>query len=465
MNFDIETYPHMNQLKILCNNYKVKLYLVGGAVRDMLLNKKPADFDFLISDKIDNIVATFSQITDKKYILFEKKIKVFRYVFDDYTIDLSQFEPNNLESELKRRDFTINAIALDLETKSIIDPTKGIDDLQNRIVKYSNSYIFDEDPIRLIRLFRIAAQLKFDIEKNTLEKAKNLVYLINGVASDRITQELEKFFIINDTYSYILLMDRIGLLDELFKELSYENGCMQSSSHLYDVKSHSLSVYNFVEWSILRMKRIVGEECFEHYYGYYKANRKHIIIALKLAALFHDCSKPFVKQVVGDEISFKNHEIYSAEIFQKYAKKFNFQRKITQITTFLILNHIEPARLFLNWKNNALTDELLYDFFDKFSINGVDLLIFALADTLAKGKIRMINREIFIDFLKDMTCFYFERYANFLKVPQILKADELIELGIENKKLATVLKLLKKNVFLQKIKTKDDAVNFTKQFL
>lgn len=465
MNFDIEAYPNISQLKILCDSYKVKLYLVGGAVRDMLLNRKPTDFDFLINDKIDDIAEAFAQITGKTYILFEKKIKVFRYIFDNCTIDLSQIESNNLEFELKRRDFTINAIALDIKTKSIIDPIKGIDDLKNRTVKYSNCYVFNEDPIRLIRLFRIAAQLKFDIEKNTLEKAKNFVYLINSVPNDRITQELEKFFLLNDTYSYLLLMDRIGLLDELFKELSYENGCMQSSSHLYDVKSHSLSVYNFVEWSILRMKRIVKEECFEHYYSYYQANRKQIIIALKLAALFHDCSKPFVKQVIGDEISFKNHEIRSVEIFQKYAKKFNFQKKITKITTFLILNHIEPARLFLNWKNNTLTDELLYDFFDKFGINGVDLLIFALADTLAKGKIRMINREIFIDFLKDMTCFYFERYVNFLKVPQILKASELVELGVENKKLATVIKLLKKNVFMQKIKTKDDAINFVKQFL
>ncbi|WP_291491590.1 HD domain-containing protein [Desulfurella sp.] len=465
MNFDIESIQFLKLLKTICDKYNVKLYMVGGAVRDILLNKKPIDFDFLVSDKIDEIALEFSQMTNTKYILFEKKIRVFRYVFDNCVVDLSKFDSNNLDLELKRRDFTINAIAFDLDTKSIIDPTKGIEDLRNRVVKYSNCDVFKDDPIRLIRLFRIAAQLKFDIEKNTLQKAKSLVHLIHNIANDRITQELEKFLLINDTFNYVLLMDRIGLLDELFEELSYENGCMQSSSHLYDVKSHSLNVYNFVEWSILRMKRIVGEECFEYYYDYYKTNRKQIIIALKLAALFHDCAKPFVKQINNDEISFKNHEIYSAEIFKKYAKQYNFQNKITKITVFLILNHIEPAKLFLNWKNNTLTDELLYDFFDKFGINGVDLLIFALADTLAKGKIRMVNREVFIDFLKDMTCFYFQRYLNFLKLPQILKPNEMLELGVENKKLSIVIRLLKKNIFLQKIKTKDEAIAFAKQFL
>ncbi|HEX12927.1 MAG TPA: CCA tRNA nucleotidyltransferase [Desulfurella acetivorans] len=465
MNFDIESYQILKSLKIICDRYNVKLYLVGGAVRDILLNKRPIDFDFLVSSKIDKIAAEFSQVTNTKYILFEKKIRVFRYVFNDCIVDLLEFDFNDLDSELKRRDFTINAIAFDLDTKSIIDPTKGIGDIKNRVVKCISADVFKDDPIRLIRLFRIAAQLKFDIEKNTLEKAKSCIYLIHNIANDRITQELEKFFLINDTFNYLLLMDKIGLLDELFEELSYENGCMQSSSHLFDVKSHSLNVYNFVEWSILRMKRIVGEECFEYYFDYYKSNRKQIIIALKLAALFHDCAKPFVKQIDNGEISFKNHEIYSAEIFKKYVKQYNFQKKIVKITIFLILNHIEPARLFLNWKNNTLTDELLYDFFDKFGINGVDLLVFALADTLAKGKIKMVNREVFIDFLKDMTCFYFQRYLNFLKLPQILKPNEILELGVENKKLSVVIRLLKKNIFLQKIKTKDEAIAFVKEFL
>ncbi len=464
MNFDIELYPNIKYLKEICDLYNVKLYLIGGAVRDIILNKKITDFDFLVDCKIEEIATAFKIKTNRKFVLFDKKIKIYRFFFEDFTIDLSELKPKTLEYELERRDFTINSIALDLDTKILIDPLKGLNDLQNRIVRYSNNTIFEDDPIRLIRLFRIAAQLKFDIEKNTLEKAKNSIHLLKNVAFDRITQELEKFFIINDTFNYILLMDRIGLIDELFEELSFENGCMQSSSHLYDVKSHSLSVYNFVEWSILRMKRIVGEDCFANYYNYYKSNRKHIIIALKLAALFHDCGKPFVKQINGNEISFKNHEIYSAEIFKKYAKMYNFQKKITQTTNFLILNHIVPAQLFLEWKNNSLNDELLYDFFDIFQIYGVDLLIFALSDTLAKGKIRMVNREIFIDFLKDMVCFYFERYVNFTKLPQILKANELNKLGIEDSNLSKVIKLIKKYTFLQKIQTKDDALNFARQF-
>ncbi len=465
MNFDIEVYPNIKYLKEICDSYNVKLYLVGGAVRDIILNRKITDFDFLVDCKIEEIVTRFQTKTNRKFILFDKKIKVYRFFFEDFTIDLSELKPKTLEYELERRDFTINSIALDLDTKILIDPAKGLNDLQNRILRYSSSITFEDDPIRLIRLFRIAAQLKFDIEKNTLEKAKNSIYLLKNVAFDRITQELEKFFMINDTFNYILLMDRIGLIDELFEELSFENGCMQSSSHLYDVKSHSLSVYNFVEWSILRMKRIVGEDCFANYYNYYTSNRKHIIIALKLAALFHDCGKPFVKQINGNEISFKNHEIYSAEIFKKYAKMYNFQKKIIQTTNFLILNHIVPAQLFLEWKNNSLNDELLYDFFDKFQIYGVDLLIFALSDTLAKGKIRMVNREIFIDFLKDMVCFYFERYVNFIKLPQILKANELSKLGIKDSNLSKVIKLIKKYTFLQKIQTKDDALNFARQFL
>lgn len=465
MSFDIEPYPYIKTLKSVCDSYNVKLYLVGGAVRDSILNKSISDFDFLVEEKIDDIASAFTQETNKNFILFDKEIKIFRFVFQNCTIDIAQLCPDTIESELARRDFTIDSIAIDLDTKALIDPLNGISDIKNRIVRFSNPNIFKNDPVRLIRLFRIAAQLKFDIDKNTLEQAKNNLSLIKNISADRITQELEKFFIINDTFSYVLLIDRIGLLDELFEDFSYQNGCMQSESHLYDVKTHSLAVYNFVEWSILRMKRILGEDCFLNYYGYYKIHRKELIIALKLAALFHDCSKPFVKQIDNNAVSFKKHEVYSAEIFKKYAKKYNFQKKIAKITFSLILNHIEPAYLFLKWRNNNLTDDLLYDFFDKFQVHGVDLLIFGLSDTLAKGKIRMINREIFIDFLKDMTCFYFERYLNFSKIPQILQANDLLALGLKNADLGKVLKLIRKNTFLQNIKTTEEALAFAKQFL
>ncbi|MGB9755466.1 MAG: hypothetical protein ACPLXO_01170 [Desulfurella sp.] len=465
MNFDIDTYPYIKILKSVCDFYKVKLYLVGGAVRDSILNRSISDFDFLVEEKIDDIAETFAQEINKNFILFNKEIKIFRFVLQNCTIDIAQLYPSTIETELQRRDFTIDSVAIDLDTKVLIDPLNGISDIENRIVKFSNPNIFKDDPVRLIRLFRIAAQLKFDIDKKTLEQAKNNLSLIKNISADRITQELEKFFIINDTFSYVLLIDRIGLLDELFEDFAYQNGCMQSESHLYDVKAHSLAVYNFVEWSILRMKRILGENCFVNYYGYYKLHRKELIIALKLAALFHDCSKPFVKQINNNTISFKNHEAYSAAIFKKYVKKYNFQKKIAQMTIFLILNHIEPAYLFLKWKNNNLTDDLLYDFFDKFQIHGVDLLIFGLSDTLAKGKIRMVNREVFIDFLKDMTCFYFERYLNFLRIPKILEANDLLKLGLKNADLGKSLKLIRKNTFLQNIKTKEEALAFARQFL
>jgi len=463
LDFDIPDY--VKELKELCDRNSVKLYLVGGAVRDILLKRQIADYDFLVEGKLENIANIFSLKINKKFLVYKKKITVYRFFCQSYTIDLLEVKPNTLEDELRRRDFTINAMAIDLNNNALIDPLNGLNDIKSHVVRATHENIFKDDPIRIIRLFRIAAQFKFDIEKNTLDLARQSIHLLSSVAYDRITQELEKFFLINDTFSYVLLMDRIGLIDGLFEDLSYENGCMQSSSHLYDVKSHSLSVYNFVEWSILRMKRIVGEECFDKYYSYYTANRKQIIIALKLAALFHDCSKPFVKQINDSEISFKNHEIHSAEIFKKYAKMYNFSSKISRLTIFLILNHIEPAHLFLKWKNNALNEELLYDFFDKFKIHGVDLLIFALSDTLAKGKIKMVNREIFIEFLKDMVCFYFERYVNFESIPMAIQVSDLKKIGIKDSELSKVIRSIRKNTFLQKIKTKDDALAFAKLFL
>jgi len=454
----IKNDPYLEQILDISKKLGLKVYLVGGAVRDALLNKQTNDYDFVVFDNIEKLAHAIGSELICKMIKYTKKITTYRIFCSLKTIDLSEPRGLSLEEDLTKRDFTINSIAYDLEKDRLIDPLNGVQDIEKRTIRANTDHSMDDDPLRILRGFRLAALFRFDIEANTLKLFSNKVSLLKRVSKERITEELKQLFSLNETFAYLLLMDKVGVIDTLFEDLSLTNGCLQSSKHLYDVKTHSLSVYNYIEWAIVRIPKILGKT-YKRYLIHYAAEREILLPALKLAALFHDAGKPFTKVVIDNTAKFPKHELKSSEIFEKYARDYPFGKKITKLTKFFIEKHIEPSNLYKAWSVGELDDLKKVDFFIEYGEYGIDLLFFALADTLAKGKISASKREVYIAFLREMAQFYYSIEQK-LKGKAIIDGNDILRQypNIEKHKIKDILKQIRKLEIIGSVKTKEEAL-------
>ena len=239
----------------------MKIYQVGGAVRDKILGKIPNDFDFVVvGSNIEQMKQLgFNQVgkdfpvflhpdSKQEYALARKEIKTgnkhtdFEFVF---TPDIT------LKEDLQRRDFTCNAIAFDEETAEYIDYFGGLNDINNKIIRHINAEHFIEDPLRVLRMCRFAAQLDFDVDSTTLNLCANMVEqdMLKHLSVERIWQEFEKAFATGRFYRFIDLMRQIGALikimpevDKLFSVEEYKKYHPEGNTG-----DHTLSALRFVE--------------------------------------------------------------------------------------------------------------------------------------------------------------------------------------------------------------------------
>jgi tRNA nucleotidyltransferase (CCA-adding enzyme) len=167
-------------------------YLVGGAVRDRLLgrNSDYLDLDFVLPEKAVATARAIAKHDKAGFVLLDAQRQIARVVFKNATVDFALQEGSTLEADLRRRDFTINAIAYNPHTQELIDPLQGYADLQQRVLRMVSPANLQDDPLRLLRAYRQAAQLGFDIEPNTQSTIRQLAPLIGQVAAERVRVEL-----------------------------------------------------------------------------------------------------------------------------------------------------------------------------------------------------------------------------------------------------------------------------------
>jgi tRNA nucleotidyltransferase (CCA-adding enzyme) len=199
-------------------------YLVGGAVRDVLLKRKKEyfDLDFVVPDRPIDLAKQIAKIYKAGFVVLDRDREIARVVFKQGTVDIALREGNNLETDLKRRDFTINAIAFHIERQQLIDPFDGVKDLSDRILRMISQANLEDDPLRLLRAYRQAAQLDFAIEPNTRNTITNLAHLITTVAAERVNTEIDYILTSSIGSDWIVAAWQDGLLKPWFPEVNEE---------------------------------------------------------------------------------------------------------------------------------------------------------------------------------------------------------------------------------------------------
>ncbi|MFH0819403.1 MAG: HD domain-containing protein [bacterium] len=312
-------------------------YAVGGCVRDFLLGVKAKDWDITTSALPEQIQKLFPKSvylnkfgTVTIYEIVGKKsavgpIEVTTYRLDEKYSD--QRHPDsvkftrNLNEDLARRDFTINAMALKLSivnrrpTSVIIDPLGGQKDLKNKIIRAVGEpeKRFKEDALRLMRAIRFAATLNYEIEPKTWQAIKKAAFLIKRISIERIRDELIKIISSKQPAEGIEKLKEANLLKHILPELELGIGVDQNKHHIYTIYKHS----------ILSLKYCPSQD-----------------YRVRLAALFHDIAKPQTKQGEGPDATFYNHDIVGARISQKIMRRLNFSREDIDRVSLLIRYHM-----------------------------------------------------------------------------------------------------------------------------
>jgi len=316
--------------KLLDKGYSA--YLVGGCVRDLLLKRKPKDWDITTNAKPEEILEIFggSAFYENRFGTVGVKTKsedetlkvieitTFRQErkYFDFRRPSEVIFTQSLETDLHRRDFTINALALSFDGK-IIDLFNGLLDLEKKVIRAIGNpeERFREDALRLMRAIRLACELNFTIEEKTLKAIKKFSDLIQYISAERIRDEFNRILMSKNAVLGIELLRQTGLLKEILPELDRCYGVGQNKHHIYDVYWHSLKSLEY-------------------------AVKKNYPLYLRLASLFHDIAKPLTKQGEGPDCTFYGHEILGAKMTKKILQRLRYSNEIIQKVTHLVRHHM-----------------------------------------------------------------------------------------------------------------------------
>jgi len=316
-----------------------KLALVGGPVRDAILGRLGNDLDFTTNarpkesekilnkwaDSVWDIGAAFGTVAGKKG---EITVEITTYRSENYEKDSRKPAVEfgeNIEGDLSRRDFTINAMALELTTDepTFIDLFNGVDDLQNKVIKTPGKPedSFTDDPLRMMRAARFMSQLNFTIDESVLVAIKEMAHRLSIISSERVRDEFIKIIMSDNPRLGITLLVECGLADIFLPEIPKLKLEIDEHHHHKDVYEHSLTV---LEQAIALEARLGG------------AN-----LTLRLAALLHDIGKPKTKALIaGGGVSFHHHEVVGAKMTKERLRTLRFDNHIVKDVGQLVFLHL-----------------------------------------------------------------------------------------------------------------------------
>lgn len=400
------------------------IYLVGGIVRDLLAGHPPADIDLVVAGDIVRVAGQIAGKTGGRVIdLGKKGFEVLRVASPETAIDITPLAHPTIESDLLQRDFTINAMAYDVKAQRLVDCTGGHADMRRKKIRMVSPAVFEKDPARLVRAYRLSAVLHYSIAEGTEAAIGRHRHLIGSVAGERVWAELVKIFSIADASPVIMRMAASGLLTAIFPELQPAVGCTQNRHHTLDVFDHSLRVYDELE-SLLspssgRFQSLVDTAGAAQLSGH--------AAMLKYASLLHDVGKPTTRQVDPDgRVRFHGHAAKSAVITAAIGRRLKLSNRQRQVSDAIIRHHIRPLFLYLASENGSLGRRGTVRFFNRCGDLALPIIVHAMADIMAKGKGMQRRDSGFINFCDGLLDAYVDYKDRQAAVPPLISGNDLI---------------------------------------
>lgn len=486
-----ETVSLLQKINENLSSKDIESYIVGGFIRDILLGRVTADIDIAVAGDARDIAEGISEILGGRYVLLDDINKVARIIIFNnenspdvitYVLDFSSFS-ETIEKDLARRDFTIDAMALELgqfmrdfTSIEILDPFNGREDLTKQIVRAVGDRIFMEDPVRLLRAVRLTGELGFQIDQDTENLVKKDARLLAVVPGERTREELLRLLALREAGKILKYLDELGLLTVVIPELEESRGLKQPKEHHWDVLEHSFATVRALEF-------LLGEGGWEHTDESIKATmllsdeiNKHLnrVVSggstrkslLKLSALLHDIGKPGTKSV--DETGrtrFLGHSKEGAALVNKRLEKLRFSSREIKLVETEILHHMRPTQLS---QEGMPSNRAVYRYYRDTGQAGLDILFLNLADHLAtRGPdVDITNWQEHIELVKYLLEKYFEK-ENIINPPKIVDGYDIMKsFGLSpGPRIGELLDAVKEAQASGEITDREQALAFLKKLI
>jgi tRNA nucleotidyltransferase/poly(A) polymerase len=373
-------HPFGLALRQVAQGLSARPYLVGGAVRDLIRwpHALPKDLDFLILNcSAGEVARQFSQAVGGRYVLLDEQFGIHRVIVRDEAEEATVFDfsdalENDLQKDLGRRDLTLNAMAIGLLDYHWVDPFEGQADLENSVVRMVSQENLVEDPLRMLRVYRIAAKLgKARLDPETVSAVRRNKSLINTVAAERVQYELLSLLSITPCFDALKAMGEVGLLEEVLPELRATRDIPPNGHHHLWLYDHTLEL-------VLQAETLIGE--------FPPASRQWIestfnavvtrLGLVKLACLLHDIGKPAtMAHVEGGRATYYGHDAVSEEMAEVICKRWKVSGEVGALVKKLVRWHLYPCQFGPDSPRKSLLR-----FFRRIGEDTPDLLLLALAD-------------------------------------------------------------------------------------
>jgi len=379
----------------------VKSYLVGGLVRDVLLGRDTADIDIAVARDALEIAPKVAVALGGKYVLLDEINRVGRVVVVNETgrweLDFSTFE-GSIKHDLARRDFTIDAMAIDLSQLGkgyidlqLIDPFHGLGDLHQGVIRTVSETAFPSDAVRLLRAVRLAAELGFSIDTQTESLIRRYCHLLTNVAGERVREELLRLLAMPQAGQSLAYLDELGLLMVMIPELAQTKGVVQPKEHFWDVFDHSIQTVVATDFLLRQgtweyavdevLAAVPWPELLSQHFALEVSHGSTRGSLLKLAALLHDISKPQSKTIDADgRMRFLGHAKEGATTTVNILERLRFSGREVKLVEIMVQHHLRPMQM----SHTGLpTRRAIYRYFRDTDEAGIDILFLSLADHLA----------------------------------------------------------------------------------
>lgn len=442
-----------------------EIYLVGGAVRDFLLGKRTYDRDLIVLDEDARAFAVeLSKFLDATFVPLDEENKIYRLVMSDKInyIDVTNPIENSLERDLMRRDLTINSIAVNLKTFEVIDLCGGITDLQHGVLDCINVQNFEDDPLRLLRVYRFQALYGFELSHQVIEAACKYSDMVVKPAQERITCEIIKLFSGPFAYKALLNMDKTWILEKIFPFVKELKQVPKNTHHHLDLFHHSIETVKQLSGIYANSSPEIKEHMNRIDFG--GASR---IAHLKLAAFMHDIGK-FSTWTIEEDTGrhrFIKHDDVGAKMTYQLLKRMSFSNKQIDYIASMVKNHIYPSQVVASPEVN---DKVMMRYIRKMSNNSIDNILLAQADRLsARGE--AVTDEIVennINNLNRLMQFYLDVRDTLEPLPKLLDGKEVMQiLNIPpSPKLGVIMDALHEAQISGDVVDKNMAIEFIKDF-
>ena len=432
-------------------------WLVGGSVRDLLMGRDVVDVDLVVERDPAAAARTLARAHGGAPFPLSERHGAWRVVRDGHTVDITRSR-GAVTEDLGRRDFTINAMAVPLAGGDLLDPHGGRADLRAERVRVVSDEVFADDPLRLLRLARVAHELGFSVDPDSERLARRDAHLAERPSGERVLVEVRRLLEPDHPDDAVRLLERLGVLDVVLPEAAAMHGVGQSPFHHLDVFGHTLQV--------LDAAADIGDNP-EHYLADAAPPVRAALaaevgagftgrVALRLAALFHDIEKPATR-VAGEDgrVSFMGHDDRGADTAEAVLRRWRAPHALIRFCRVLVAEHL---RLGFMVRERPFDRRAAYRYAQATDPHALESIVLSLADRMATRGVRArqayVRRhaEAAVELIRLLEALASERRE------PLLRGDEIAALaGASGPRIGELVALLAEEQAAGSVTTREEA--------